>query len=210
MSRFQKLALAGALSALLAGTFLIVSPVAGAAKVPAAKPSPQATVVQSGIIACPSPYTAGFRPAPKSVPAGCPAPCPALHVNSPQTIGGLVVGREDPCGDFQASNPSRALDAVSLFSLREPTQLLIATLEVGRFSAQAPLSDPSFRQGVISQIGSTEPEALWLGGTEVFATSTTGLTLISWFRGRYLFILAVRDNYSEPKSLVRDALRIEP
>lgn len=202
--------LALALALFAAGAALIAAPTTGSAKTPAPKPTAHAAESQTGVVACPSPYTVGFRPAPKSVPAGCPSPCPSLHVNSPQTLGGLVVGREDPCGDFQASNPDRALDAVSLFSLREPTQLLIATLEVGHFNAEAPLNDSGFRSGVISQIGSTVPQPLWLDGTEVYGTSTTGLTLVSWFRGRYLFILAIRDNYSEPKSILRDALRIQP
>ena len=209
MSRLEKLGAALALALFLSGAVLITKPASSSAATPspAAGHSKRATAV---VEACPSPYTQGFHRAPANVPAGCPAPCPALQVSTPPTMGGLVVSREDPCGDFQASNPARALDAVSLYSLREPTKLLIATLEIGRFTKKAPLDDSSFRGGVIAQVGSTEPQPLWLDGREVYATASTGLVLISWYRGRYLFILAVRDNYAEPKAILRDALKVAP
>ena len=216
MSRLQRLGIVLALALAVTGAVLIVAPSGGTARAASSSPSPAAKShaasrhAATAIVACPSPYTQGFQKAPPQVPSGCPAPCAALHVQTPATMGGLVVGREDPCGDFQASNPSRALNAVALFSMREPTQLLIATLQVGRFSSAAPLGDSGFRDDVISQIGSTAPEPLWLDGHEVFATSTTGLVLICWFKSRYLFILAVRNNFDQPKSILRDALKVNP
>lgn len=216
MSRLQRLAIVVAVAMLATGAVLIVIPSGGSARASSSSPSPAAkshattTHQSTGIVACPSPYTKGFHKAPANVPPGCPGPCPALSVSTPATMGGLVVGREDPCGDFQSSNTTRALDAVALFSVREPTQLLIATLEVGRFSPAAPLGDTGFRDGVISQIGQTTPQALWLEGHPVYATSSPGLTLICWFKGRYLFVLAVRNNYDQPKSILRDALKVNP
>jgi hypothetical protein len=217
MTRLHRLAIVFALALLATGTVLVAVPSGGSARASAgSSPSPAAKAhaasqhASTAIVACPSPYTQGFQKAPKNVPAGCPGPCAALGILTPATMGGLTVGREDPCGDFQSSNTARALNGVALFSLREPTQLLIATLEVGRFAPSAPIGDAGFRDGVISQIGSTAPQPLWLDGHEVFATSTTGLTLICWFKGRYMFVLAVRNNYDQPKSILRDALKVNP
>lgn len=216
MSRLQRLAVVLALALLATGVVLIAAPSGGTARASSSSPSPAASShratqrASTAIVACPSPYTQGFQKAPAHLPSGCPGPCAAIGVLTPATMGGLVVGREDPCGDFQASNTSRALDGVALFSLREPTQLLIATLEVGRFSPAAPVGDSGFRDEVVSQIGSTTPEPLWLDGHEVFATSTAGLVLICWFKSRYLFILAIRDNFDQPKAILRDALKVNP
>ncbi len=214
MTRLHRGALAVGLAMLVVAAVLVVHPSGGGARA-GSTPSPAAghhpSAQQStAVVACPTPYTVGLQKAPSRVPAGCPGPCPAIGVSTAPTMGGLVVGREDPCADFQSSSASRALNGIALFSLREPNRLLIATLEVGRFAPDAPLSDGDFRDGVMSQIGSTTPQALWLDGHEVYATSTTGLVLVSWFRGRYLFVLAIRDNYDQPKAILRDALKVNP
>lgn len=156
--------------------------------------------------------TAAAKPTPTPrAKAQAPAKprCSVLKVTAPNTMGGLSVSPADPCSTFLQARGDRALDAVTLLTLRQSDQLLIATLEVGRFSSAAPLSDPGFRAGVVNSIGDVQPRALQVGRETVYTSASPGLTLVTWIRGRYLYVLAIRGTFGFPKALLRDALKVQ-
>ena len=135
--------------------------------------------------------------------------CSVLKVQAPNTLGGLKVTTADPCSTFLEARGDRALDSVALLTLRGDQDLLMATLEVGRFSASAPVSDPAFRSGVIVSIGNVQPRSLEINGQTVYTSASPGLVLVSWLRGRYLYVLAIRQTFGFPKALLRDALKVQ-
>lgn len=150
------------------------------------------------------------KPSPKPSPKAAAAPrCALLKLRTPNTLGGLKVTYANPCSTFLEARGSRALDGIALITLRQPDDLLMATLEVGRFQSSAPISDASFRSGVIGSIGDVDPRPLQVGGETVYASASPGLTLVTWIRGRYLYVLAIRSNYAFPKALLRDALKVQ-
>jgi hypothetical protein len=101
------------------------------------------------------------------------------------------------------------IDRVGLFSLRRDA-LLEATLQVSRFTKKADVGSVRFRNSVINQIGSTIPHEFRMGDNRVFLTAGRRQSVAVWFRGRYLFILSTRDEYPQPRALLRTALDIKP
>lgn len=101
------------------------------------------------------------------------------------------------------------VDGVGLFSLRRDTQLE-ATLQVSRFTKGAKTGSKVFRESVIQQIGSTKPREFRMGNDEVFLTTGRRQSVSIWFKDKYLFVLSVRDEYSQPRALLRSALEVEP
>lgn len=149
------------------------------------------------------------KPARKTVAAASHSPkCGTLAIHAPNSINGLKVSIEDPCSTFAFARGDRAVDKMGLLSIRQGDNLLIATLEVARFVAQAPLHDAGFRAGVIDAIGDTQPSTLVVGGRTVYSSTSAGLFLVSWMQGRYLYVLAIRDSYAFPKALLRGALAV--
>lgn len=147
-------------------------------------------------------------PSPGSSPTPKAPTCAALAVHAPNTLSGLKVTNENPCATFLEARGDRALDAVALLAIRQNDNLLIATLEVGRFKPSAPIGDSAFQSGVVDSIGDALPQVLSVGSDTVYTSSSPGLVLISWIRGRYLYVLAVRVTYGFPKALLRDALKV--
>jgi hypothetical protein len=135
--------------------------------------------------------------------------CSVLKISAPNTLAGLKVSPADPCSTFLEARGDRALDAVSLLTVRQSDDLLIATLEVGRFSKAAPVSDRDFRAGVIESIGDVAPRSLLVGKETVYTSSSPGLVLVTWIRGHYLYVLAIRQTFGFPKALLRDALKVQ-
>ena len=128
--------------------------------------------------------------------------------NLPPDLVGLKLAKED-VGDDLAKVPKAFVDALSLYSLRH-NDLVMATLQVSRFNDGADVKAEKFRQTVVNQIGSTAPRTVRLGGETVYLTMGTKQSLEVWFKGRYLFVLATRADYDEPRTLLRKALEITP
>jgi hypothetical protein len=97
------------------------------------------------------------------------------------------------------------VDGLAMFSLRRD-ELLQATLQVSRFSKEAKVTSGRFRNSVVAQIGSTTPQALRMGEDTVFLTAGRRQSVAVWFKDRYLFILSTRDDYAQPRSLLRTVL----
>jgi hypothetical protein len=128
--------------------------------------------------------------------------------NLPADLLGLKVAPEDVTEDL-AKVPSTFIDGLSLYSLRH-NDLVMATLQISRFTDGADVKADKFRQTVVNQIGSTTPRQVRLGGETVYLTTGTKQTIGVWFKGRYLFVLATRADYDEPRTLLRKALEIQP
>jgi hypothetical protein len=105
--------------------------------------------------------------------------------------------------------PKAFVDSLALYSLRH-NDLVMATLQVSRFNDGADIGAEKFRQTVVNQIGSSAPRTVRLGGETVYLTTGTKQSIGVWFKGRYLFVLATRGDYDEPRTLLRRALEIQP
>ncbi len=133
----------------------------------------------------------------------------ALEVpNLPADLMGLKLAPEDVSEDL-AKVPSAFIDSLSLYSLRH-NELVMATLQVSRFNDGADVNAEKFRQTVVNQIGSSAPRTVRLGGETVYLTTGTKQSIGVWFKDRYLFVLATRADYDEPRTLLRKALEIKP
>jgi hypothetical protein len=126
----------------------------------------------------------------------------------PSEILGLAVQKEDVAGSVAKVN-STFIDGLGLWSLRSD-DLVQATLQISRFSEGARFDESEFRQSVVNQIGSARPRTFRLGTRTVYLTTGTRQSIAVWFKGRYLFVLASRSDYDEPRTLLRKALEIKP
>jgi hypothetical protein len=133
----------------------------------------------------------------------------ALEIaNLPADLLGLKLAPEDVSAEV-AKVPSAFIDGLSLYSVRR-NDLVMATLQVSRFNDGADVKSDKFRRTVVNQIGSTAPRTVRLGGETVYLTTGTKQSIGVWFKGRYLFVLATRADFDEPRTLLRKALAIEP
>jgi hypothetical protein len=132
----------------------------------------------------------------------------------PTEILGLAVQKEDVAGSV-ARVDATFIDALGLWSLRTASSesggdLVQATLQVSRFSEGARFEESDFRQSVVNQIGSARPRTFRLGKRTVYLTTGTRQSIAVWFKGRYLFVLASRSDYDQPRALLRNVLEIKP
>lgn len=101
------------------------------------------------------------------------------------------------------------VDGVALYSLRKD-ELLQATLQISHFTDDAKPNSAKFRGSVINQVGSTVPKAFKMGSRTVYLTTGRRQGIAVWFRDEYLFILSTRDEYGQPRRLLRQLLAVEP
>ena len=123
-------------------------------------------------------------------------------------ILGLQTRQEDQKATLENAKRSY-VDAVGLYSLRRE-ELLQATLQITRFNENADFEDRGFRRSLLDKIGGSAPREVRMGADTVYMTSGTRQKISVWFRGRYLFILSTRDEFEQPRTLLREALEIEP
>ena len=128
--------------------------------------------------------------------------------NLPPDLLGLRIAKEDVSGDL-AKVPKAFIDALALYSLRR-NDLVMATLQVSRFNRGADVTSEHFRQTVVNQIGASAPRTVRLGSQTVYLTTGTKQSIAVWFKGSTLFVLATRADYDEPRTLLRQALEIQP
>ncbi len=126
----------------------------------------------------------------------------------PSELLGLPVTQEEQAATLARAERSY-VGAVGLYSLRRD-DLLQATLQVSEFNENANVSDPKFRGSLLGQIGGSKPKAVRMGKDTVYLTTGTRQRISIWFRDRYLFILSTRDEYTQPRTLLREALEIQP
>lgn len=125
----------------------------------------------------------------------------------PTEVLDLKVGREDMSSTLQ--NAKRAyIDGVGLYGFRKD-ELLQATLQVSKLNDKADYREPSFRAAIVNQIGGSVPRLVRVGRENVWLTRGTKQSLSIWFRDEYLLVLAVREDYDKPRTLLREALQLD-
>jgi hypothetical protein len=133
---------------------------------------------------------------------------PVAASSLPPSLNGLRVSEENvrPAISHQRDT---YLDSLGFFALRRDTQVE-ATLEVGHLSSQAKPSSPGFQMALVNEIGGSAPQSAVLAGDTVYFTTGTKQRVMVWFRGRWMMILSVRDDYATPRDLLRAALGVSP
>jgi hypothetical protein len=126
----------------------------------------------------------------------------------PAEIDGLTIAPEDVSATIAPARNSQ-VEALGVYSLRTG-DLLQATLQVSRLRTGARFHSAAFHGLVTSQIGSSAPRRALLGSTSVYLTTGTQQRIAVWFTGRYFFILAIREDFRHPRTLIRHAIEIKP
>jgi hypothetical protein len=130
-----------------------------------------------------------------------------LKTRIPDRVLDLAVKSESITSAQETKRPY--IDGLALYSLRRD-ELLQATLQISRFSKGAKPESSQFRASVINQVGSSVPKAFRMGGNPVYLTTGRRQSIAVWFRDSYLFILSMRDEYNQPRRLLRQLLAVEP
>lgn len=125
----------------------------------------------------------------------------------PAELAGLQVAPEDVSQVQESKNAF--VNGVGLYSLRAG-ELLQATLQISRFTDEAETHKVRFRQAVVGQIGSTTPQPFRMGDQDLYLTTGRRQNVAVWFKGKFLFVLATREEFDRPRGLLREALEIDP
>lgn len=126
----------------------------------------------------------------------------------PPTLNGLKVAEEDVAESIESAKRPY-LEAATLYSLREGDALQ-ATLQVGRFAPEVKYKDSDFRLALVNRIGNGSASEFRMGDDKVWLSSGDRQSIAAWFDKGYLFILSTREEYLGSRSLLREALGIEP
>lgn len=131
----------------------------------------------------------------------------ALDVSLPARLLQLDVAKEQIAGRMGLV-PANYAQAVALFSLRK-AKLLQATLEIVRLRASVAPPSRAFQASIANQIGSVAPGRLNVGGHTVWLSTGTKQRIALWFDDDHMLVLAIRDDYSSWRSLIRRALAVQ-
>jgi hypothetical protein len=127
----------------------------------------------------------------------------------PASLEGLVSRHEDVRAGLNEVRRSYVQSA-GLWSLRREDDQVQATLQIIRFFDQPRYESSTFRQIIVNQISSTRPKGTNMGGRTVYRTAGSDQTTALWFRDLNMFLLSIRNDYPKRRSLIRQALEIEP
>lgn len=127
----------------------------------------------------------------------------------PPQILGLSVGTEDVGKVLQGARRP-FIDSVVLYSLRRE-ELLQATLQVSRFTADSGYAEGSFQRTVARQIVSTGDElpTFRMGDRTVYLGGNARQSIAVWFRGRLMMVLATRVEFEAPRALLRELVSLD-
>jgi hypothetical protein len=126
----------------------------------------------------------------------------------PSELLGLPVTQENMSASLSTQKDA-FVEAVGLYAMRR-ADLVQATLQVSRFRSNAPIDKASFRTSVVSQIGGRRSQQFRMGSSTVYRTTGRKQVISLWFRDHYLFVLSVRDTFDQPRSLLRETLKVTP
>lgn len=132
----------------------------------------------------------------------------ALDADVPGRILGLEVRREDVTKALEQFKPAY-VEAAALYSLRSE-ELVQATLQIARVAADLEHDPAAFRRAVVDQVGSSAPRATVMGERTVYRTTGTKQSVAVWFEGRTMYLLAVRDDFGKPRTLIRTIVDLSP
>lgn len=131
----------------------------------------------------------------------------AANVTVPPTVLGLTLSSEN-VAQTVASTPRTYVDSLVLYGLRQDN-LLEATFQVARFNPGNVYTRQQFRLEMVDQIGSALPVTLDVAGTTVYLTEGNRQRIYVWFANRFFFVLACRQDYQTPRSLLRQLLMVQ-
>ena len=126
----------------------------------------------------------------------------------PTELLGMPVQAE-PSADLIKGDRQAFIDEIGLFSMRKD-DLLQATLQISKFSPDANVDDRKFRDALATQISSAEPQILRMGEHQIYMSASAKQSLVVWFKDRTMFVLAVRQEFEQPRALLREALAKVP
>jgi hypothetical protein len=126
----------------------------------------------------------------------------------PAKVLDLTVAQED-VHEALAQVSRSYLDATSIYSFRS-SDLLQATLQLSRFLSSTRYRSAKFQGTLVNQIGSTAPTLVRVGDTNVYLTAGNQQRIAVWFHGRYMFVLATREDFPTPRTLLRQLLEVQP
>lgn len=126
----------------------------------------------------------------------------------PGTLADLETHQEDVGATVTQARNSYA-DRLSLYSLRKDN-LVYATLEVSRLTSKFDYNSAKQRSLLADKIGGSKSEQHHVGPTTVYLTTGVRQSIDVWFRGKWLFVMSVRQDYAKPRTLLRDALGVNP
>ena len=126
----------------------------------------------------------------------------------PTELHGLPVAQEDMT-DTVSRSEDAFIESVGLYSMRRE-DLLQATLQVSKFRQDAPIERAGFRTSLVNQIGGSRVQPYRMGEETVYRTTGRKQVISVWFKGDHMFVLSVRDTFETPRSLLREALEIDP
>lgn len=122
----------------------------------------------------------------------------------PDEVLGLRVSRED-VRDALTDAGSSYVEAAALFGFRRE-ELLQATLQASRLGEEARPEDPDFRSVVVNQIGGVRAQQVRVGDHDVYLTRGSRQRIAVWFTGDQFFILSTREDFDQPRTLLRRVL----
>lgn len=125
----------------------------------------------------------------------------------PAEMLGLSIERED-IEEILNATKRPYLQAASLYSLREGDELQ-ATLQIGAFADDAEYAEDSFRRSLLATLGGGSIRELRVGGRPVFLTTGDRQQVAIWFEEDLMVVLSTREEFEQPRTLLRNALELE-
>lgn len=122
------------------------------------------------------------------------------------TVNGLNVQGEDVTRQVGTVGDTY-LQATAIYSLREG-ETVQATLQIAELTSKARPEDDKFRDSLVTVISGKKGVPTRVGPDLVYLTASARKRLALWFRGRDLYILTTREDYEQPRALLRAALQV--
>jgi len=124
----------------------------------------------------------------------------------PSEVLGLNVHDEHTTIDTKVTKQNRSyVDAIGLLSFRRG-DLLQATLQISRLTNAAARHPDRFRSTVLQGVlgSAREPTPFRIENHKVYLTSGDQQSIALWFQGKSLYLLTVRSDFKQPRTLLRE------
>lgn len=127
----------------------------------------------------------------------------------PAQLLGMTLEAEKTADLVKSGGKQPFVSELGLFAMRRE-DLLQATLQISRFTPEAKIEDERFRAALAQQVSNSEPQILRMGEDQVYMSASQKQSLVVWFKERTMFVLAIREEFPQPRALLREALGIKP
>lgn len=163
-------------------------------------------LVLAGLLAASTGCSDGSQQA--SVPGTAGRPAAVRADLFPPAVHSLRLATEDISSQAAQVQADSYVSDAKLWSLREGSRLR-ATVQVSRFTADAPFGEREFQQHIVAQIGSS-PRIRLVSGHRVYASASNDQLVFVWFRGAHFVVFSVAADYPTPRVLLRKLLEAKP